>query len=949
MDHRGTPRGSRGQVDEKVNSSRRQVLRVLGDSSARNLRTEPGSPEEEEILNRPAAIIGYTEALEVDTAWAPAVVSGGQLPCRGHVTMWTPSRTVALLLLAGLLQSITATQDDATPRISFPYSCTALTGLLHSNLPWFTASCSLSDAKERSAKRFSADGVSNYTSLLLSQEDDMLYVGAREALFALSLSDISKTKLQKNMTWGTPVGKREECSFKGKNLETDCFNYIKILLRLNSTHLYVCGTYAFSPICAYINTSTFSLERDDSGEVLMEDGRSRCPFNPEYKSTAIIVDGELYAGTVSNFQGNEPVIYKSLGHGTALKTENSLNWLQDPVFVGSAYIEESQPAGNPVGDDDKVYFFFSEAGKEFDFFDNTIVSRIARVCKGDKGGERVLQKKWTTFLKAQLLCSLPDDGFPFNIIQDMFVLKPMGDSWENTVFYGVFTSQWYKGASGSSAVCAFTMAQVEQAFSGRYREVNRESQQWYTYNHPLPEPRPGACVTSRSRQAGIQSSLHMPDKVLNFVKDHFLMDSVIRSPPLLLKRNVRYTQIAVHKIQGMERAYDVLFIGTDDGRLHKAINTNNRMHIIEEMTLFATPQPVQHIELDPQRGLLFVSSYSGLVEVPVANCSNYVSCGECVLSRDPYCAWTGRLCRDVRMAPPDSHWQQDVEEADTSAICNRTSHTPRSALRPSASRLSACQPVTIPVNTFRVLPCKLRSNLATRRWRYSAGAQEFLYATPEGHLVVVAQPGRPETYECWSEEEGFRQLLANYCVRAEPRRESTTPVGRLRTPPPLIHAEREQSVPLLPGESRSTQLHAKTYWNELLAVCALLACSLVVFSLFVVYRNRDRMKSMLKQGECPNMQQKMPRIAGKPAESLPLNGSAVPVSASDHKGYQTLNDNYICSTPTHDSSSSPETAKSFSEASDRRPLEAKQSHVEYSPTCPRPRVRLGSEIKDSIV
>ena len=53
----------------------------------------------------------------------------------------------------------------------------------------------------------------------------------------------------------------------------------------------------------------------------------------------------------------------------------------DPVFVGSAYIEESQPTGNPVGDDDKIYFFFSEAGKEFDFFDNTIVSRIARVCK----------------------------------------------------------------------------------------------------------------------------------------------------------------------------------------------------------------------------------------------------------------------------------------------------------------------------------------------------------------------------------------------------------------------------------------------------------------------------------------------------------------------------------------------------------------------------------------
>uniref|UniRef100_A0A3P9D6U4 Sema domain-containing protein n=1 Tax=Maylandia zebra TaxID=106582 RepID=A0A3P9D6U4_9CICH len=422
-------------------------------------------------------------------------------------------------------------------------------------------------------------GVFNFTSLLLSSENGMLYVGARESLLALSLSDISAAKLQRKVRVSVQAA-------RGREKSTDCFNYIKILLRMNSTHLYVCGTYAFSPICAYI--------------IVTEDGRSRCPFNPEYKSTAIMADGELYTGTVSNFQGNEPIIYKSLSQGTALKTENSLNWLQDPAFVGSAYIQESLPKGNPVGDDDKIYFFFSEAGKEFDFFDNTIVSRIARVCKGDVGGERVLQKKWTTFLKAQLLCSLPDDGFPFNIIQDMFVLTPSPEDWKNTVFYGVFTSQ-YKGASGSSAVCSFTMDQVEKAFNGRYREVNRETQQWYTYNHPVPEPRPGACITNAARKQGISSSLLMPDKVLNFVKDHFLMDSVIRSQPLLLKRNVRYTQIAVHRVQAAKKVYNVLFIGTDDGRLHKAINVNKKMHIIEEMVLFRDSQPVQHIELDTEK------------------------------------------------------------------------------------------------------------------------------------------------------------------------------------------------------------------------------------------------------------------------------------------------------------------------------------------------------------
>ncbi|TRY99169.1 hypothetical protein DNTS_027627 [Danionella cerebrum] len=792
----------------------------------------------------------------------------------------------------------------------------------------------MDDANERTAKRFSPGGVFNYTSLLLSQEENMLYVGARETLFALNISDISRTQLQRNLTWSTPQRKRDECSFKGKDLKTDCFNYIKILLRVNSTHLYVCGTYAFSPICAYINTSDFSLVRNEMGEIVTEDGRSRCPFNPKYKSTAIMADGELYAGTVSNFQGNEPIIYKSLGQGTALKTENSLNWLQDPAFVGSAYIQESLPGGNAVGDDDKIYFFFSEAGKKFDFFDNTIVSRIARVCKGDKGGERVLQKKWTTFLKAQLLCSLPDDGFPFNIIQDMFVLTPSTEDWKNTMFYGVFTSQ-YKGASGSSAVCAFTMDQVEEAFNGRYLEINRETQQWYPYNHPVPEPRPGACITNTARAQGISSSLHMPDKVLNFVKDHFLMDSVIRSQPLLLKRNVRYTQLAVHRVQALHKPYDVLYIGTDDGRIHKAINVKNEMYIIEEMVVFPERQSVQHIELDDQKGLLFASSYSGLVEIPLANCSNYQSCGECVVSRDPYCAWTGKQCANIKHATNKGKWQQDIDDANT-AICKMTLAISRSA---SPRKSQECHVVQIPANTFTVLPCKLRSNLAERRWVYSHTAERFVYPDPNGGLVVVAQLDREEVYECWSEESGFRQLLVNYCVRAE--HESTTLTGRSRTQ----FVPRGEAI-ILPGETWSPQI-TKTYWNELIVVCALLVFSLVVLSLFVVYRNRDRMKSMLKEGECPNMQQKKPRIPGKHTESLPLNGNNIPPSVSDHKGYQTLNDNYICSTPTHECSS-PENSKSFSE-SEKKLLNLKESHVEISPTCPRPRVRLGSEIKDSIV
>lgn len=47
-----------------------------------------------------------------------------------------------------------------------------------------------------------------------------------------------------------------------------------------------------------------------------------------------------------------------------------------------------------------------------------MVSRVARVCKSDLGGsQRVLEKQWTTFLKARLNCSVPGDShFYFNLL-----------------------------------------------------------------------------------------------------------------------------------------------------------------------------------------------------------------------------------------------------------------------------------------------------------------------------------------------------------------------------------------------------------------------------------------------------------------------------------------------------------------------------------------------------
>lgn len=803
------------------------------------------------------------------------------------------------------------------------------------------------DSSERPVWWFEKDGVTNYTTLLLSPDGGTLYVGAREFLFALNTSHFQPGPQHQLLPWSADKERKKQCAFKGKDPQRDCHNYIKILLQLNSSHLYACGTGAFSPVCTYLNVQNFSQAR----ELLLEDGKGRCPFDPEYKSTAIMVDGELYAGTVSDFQGKEPTIYRSQESRISLKTENSLNWLQDPAFVGSAYLRESLPPGNSEGDDDKVYFFFSETGKEFDFFENTIVSRIARVCKGDLGGERVLQRRWTTFLKAQLLCSRPDDGFPFNVLQDVFVLTPDERHWRDTVFYGVFTSQWNKGGPGSSAVCAFAMHDVQKAFGGFYKEVNREMQQWYTDTGPVPEPRPGACITSRTRHMKINSSLQMPDRVLNFIKDHFLMDSAIRSQPLLLQSRVHYQQICVQRVRGLHHTYDVLFLGTDDGRLHKAVSVNQKVHIIEEIRLFHAGHPVHKLLLDQSQGLLYAASYSAVAQVPLSNCSLYRSCGECVLSRDPYCAWSGEACRSVaqyhlQLPLHPQPWAQDIEDADTERLCQagNVSLPIPPLLRPPAEG-PQCQQIQLLPNAVRPLPCRLLSNLASRLWVHNGTQINSSYLVlPDGALILVGSQERRGTYECWSLEEGFQKLMASYCVGVEEL-------------PPVLHVPLDAAGRSLPGQdaletistSRSTSAvgsvssrqDGKSYWPEFLVMCALFGAALLLLALFVLCRHRDSMKAFLKQGECPSGSH---RKVGLPVESLPLNGSSLPSTAPDHKGYQALTDSSI-STPPH---APPGASPAFSQ-SDRRPLSIRESFVEVSPACQRPRVRLGSEIRDSVV
>ncbi|XP_053134435.1 semaphorin-4A [Hemicordylus capensis] len=735
----------------------------------------------------------------------------------------TPGRVSPLL--GCLLTAVLALAADLVPRMTF----------------WTGDS-------QRMATWFQHMGVLNYDTFLLSEDGETLYVGARDTLLALGLDSAHSLKLKGEIPWRPSPSKKHECVFKKKSNETECFNFIRVLVQLNKTHLYTCGTYAFSPTCAYVELKNFTLVKDAREEPLLLDGKGMCPFDPQHQNTAIIVGGELYTATMNNFQGNEPIISRTLGNRSVLKTDAFLNWLHaDAAFVAS--FNPSPP------DDEKVYFFFAETAKEFDFFDKLTVSRVARVCKNDVGGDKVLQKKWTTFLKAQLSCTQPGQ-FPHTVIQHVFALPQQE---EGAVFYGVFTSQWQAGHFASSAVCAFSLGAIKKAFDGKYKEFNKDCSQWMTYNGPMLDPRPGSCSVGPSS-----------DKALTFMKEHFLMDEKILptyNRPLLVNRHVTYTRIAVHQIRGVSgRHYSVMFLGTDQGFLQKAVVVRSGAHIIEAVQLFKKAEPVRNLLLSSGKGTLYVGYSEGVLQIPLANCSVYQSCADCVLARDPYCAWDRRShkCRDVRDASEDAgDWLQDIENGSPDARCPRGTGRARASPRTSNdSDGSVVTTLNPPLNSVVRLPCPQGSALANYTWDFPERKRpEGLLVQEDQALVVIVQRDTLGTYECWAHENGFPQLVARYHLLSP---DFPDPLGGFGAPEdPRQHAGREGEQP--------------TYWVQFVTMTVLLSMTLAGAAGLAFFSYHEKLQERSKVQGCST-----PEASGAAGqEKVPLNGSQSPAPGSE--------------------------------------------------------------------
>uniref|UniRef100_A0A3Q3VSK7 Sema domain-containing protein n=1 Tax=Mola mola TaxID=94237 RepID=A0A3Q3VSK7_MOLML len=380
-------------------------------------------------------------------------------------------------------------------------------------------------------KSFREDGIFNYSTMLMRDELGLLLLGAREAVYALDINDISDKKAAVRTFQETC----RQCSAPSGCKMPSARSILTSLTLAFS--MYVCGTNAFSPTCLRL-------------EGKQEEGKGKCPFDPFQRYASLMVGNDLYSATSINFLGSEPVVLRS--SDLALRTEFKSSWLSEPNFVYMDFVRES--FDSPEGDDDKVYLFFSENAMEYDFYSKVAVSRVARVCK--------------VKLTSLLLCM-----------------------------------------SQTSVVCAYSVSAIRDIFDkGKFKTpvaVETSHVKWVMYSGEVPVPRPGACINNVARKMGMNRSLDLPDKTLQFIRDRPLMDEAVHpltGGPLLVKKGALLTRIVVDSVVALDgKRYAVMFIGTDNGYVHKAVNYDGEMFIIEEIQLYNESVPISTLRLSARK------------------------------------------------------------------------------------------------------------------------------------------------------------------------------------------------------------------------------------------------------------------------------------------------------------------------------------------------------------
>uniref|UniRef100_A0A8C5DMP6 Sema domain, immunoglobulin domain (Ig), short basic domain, secreted, (semaphorin) 3Aa n=1 Tax=Gouania willdenowi TaxID=441366 RepID=A0A8C5DMP6_GOUWI len=578
---------------------------------------------------------------------------------------------------------------------------------------------------------------SSYDTFLMDEERGRLLVGAEDHIFSFDLVNINRDHRQ--IAWPATPSKRDECKWAGKDLGKECSNFIRVLQPYNQTHLYICGTGAFHPICAYLEMG----KRAETGPLRVDgppgrsmNGRGKSPYDPKMLSASLLLGeyGELYSGTSADFMGRDFAIFRTLGDQHPIRTEqHDSRWLNDPRFIGVNLIPESD---NP--EDDKIFLFFKENAMDGEHTGKATIARIGQLCKNDMGGHRSLVNKWTTFLKARLMCSVPglngidthfDELRTFLLFEDVFLMSSKDP--KNPVIYGVFTTSRY-----DQQCACITWQTFEEFFLGPYAHRDGPTYQWVPFQGRVPYLVPCPSKTF----GGFDSTKDLPDDVITFARGHPAM----YNPVLPIRRPSHY---GANRLEAEDGQYDVYV------HWHREKPTATHVIHTETFNLFYLTFLLFWF-LQQQ---LYLGSALGVSQMSLHRCEVYgKACAECCLARDPYCAWDGAECSRYFPTAKRRTRRQDIRNGDP---------------------LSQCSDLHVfgVENSSMFLECSPKSQRALIYWQLQKPnddrkieVYDRVVHTDQGLLIRSLSQSDTGIYHCQAVEHGFIQPLLRLNIQVIP-------------------------------------------------------------------------------------------------------------------------------------------------------------------------------------
>ncbi|MGH0181034.1 UNVERIFIED_CONTAM: hypothetical protein FKN15_004716 [Acipenser sinensis] len=230
------------------------------------------------------------------------------------------------------------------------------------------------------------------------------------------------------------------------------------------------------------------------------------------------------------------------------------------------------------------------------------------------------------------------------------------------------------------------------------------------------------------------------------------MDDKVSARPLLVKKSINFTQIAVDRVSAIDhRRYDVLFIGTAEGWLYKAVSLGSEVHVIEELQLFEEPQPVESLSISHKEVSLPAC-------LPACNGMTHMMRTHRIVNLLHRSSVTPSL-----LSPPPTSFS-----LPSPSLCSVLQDETSNKRAPIGNK-AKLKNVTVVVGSDLVLPCQLISNLARPLWLFNdlqlVPGRGVRVESRLGALVIEgAGAGEAGRYTCLSQERGERFLAERYVV-----------------------------------------------------------------------------------------------------------------------------------------------------------------------------------------